>query len=116
MSNGSFLWQALVVGQTVLTFIVGLAALARRPPLAEELARTYFTKDEARAIFASLDRHETQDRTSRAAMYAKIDAVEKLGAARLDALRAELNESLRVVEKEIGRLQGAQHAAKAVPS
>ena len=116
ISNGNFLWQGLVVGQTVLTFIVGIAALARRPPLAEELARTYFTKEEARGIFGNIDRHETADRVSRAALYEKIDAVEKRSDARIDQLRTELNDSLRIVEKEIGRLQGAQASAKGKPA
>lgn len=52
MSEGQFLWLLLITGGQVISVIVGLASLRRRPPVQEELYKDFATRAEVQQLRA----------------------------------------------------------------
>jgi hypothetical protein len=112
MEIGSLVWQ-------IITILVALAGIysafnsgRRNPPLPEDLAKNYVTKDEFHGLRTDFESHRSDDSVSRARMYEKIDNVRKELAEQLDRqsenisdLRAEINKSLLAIERSLGRLE-----------
>lgn len=125
MSDADFLWKLITISMMLATLagtiISVVVALRRKPPLVEELYRSYATKAELEESFKSFrasqsivcDRHARELQEARRARDEELrelrehnDSVHKELFGVIRSTQEAIHKDVQVLERAIGRLEG----------